>query len=307
MKKRFLLVSLVCLWAAVCTAQINITLDHDFVDKYADRVTIDADFRVDITSKIHSASQDGDIHVAGTANQIGMIAVAEVMNAKTERTQAVKTLVDAAGSGQTVPISGVWRIWSEHGGQQEYVQGDPVQPVDSSGAAHVFEIHPITKVAGRDISHTLAPTPGYTYKVADDAFQLYEGVRSTISESGGKVTISTAQAGYNYTEFVATLLGEPQAITGGTAVFAAIKNTGGDLLVNERRLVFAAGTPPEQTVLQMHKGQSIQVVGIPRVSLKLVKWRLEHHTGKYAGSLTWNLPYELIVAAVTDDNPDVPQ
>jgi len=302
--KRFLF-SLTILLSLItsCYAQIEITLKRQFVDDFADRVTIDSNFRVDVTSKVHSAKDDGDIHAAGTAPEIGMAAVAEVMNAKTEKAQAVKQLVDAAGTNHPVPISGAWRIWSEHGGEQDYVQGQTVPVLDSSGAAHVFEIHPITKVAGRDVSHTWEPIAGFTYKDPDDAFTIYERTKSHISEQNGMVTISTEKSGYNYTEFVAKLLTDPKPLNGGTYVFASIHDDQGELLVKERRLVFAAGTPPEQTILAMHKGQIVQVLGIPRVSLKLVQWRLGHHSGKFANSLDWNLPYEMIVAAILDENP----
>jgi len=231
------------------------------------------------------------------------------MNAKTEKTKAVKTLMGAAGTNQPVQISGAWRIWSEHGGEQDYVQGANVPPVDNSGVAHVFEIHPITRVAGEDVTHTWEPIPGFTYKDADDAFQTYERTRSKISEANGTVTIATEKSGYNYTEFVARLLTDPFHLNGGTGVMAAILDKNGDLLVKERRLVFAAGTPPEQTILGMHKGQAVQLLGIPRVNLKLVKWRLDNQndTKKCPNCLTWNLPYEMIVAAVTDESPSIPE
>lgn len=305
--KRICRILVVCLATSLCSAQIQITLSKDFVNKYADRVTIDSNFRVDITSKIHPASQDGDIHVAGTAPEIGMIAVAEVMNAKTEKTQAVKVLMDAVGSDHAVKITGAWRIWCEHGGNQDYIQGQAVPVAASSGEAHVFEIHPITKVDGSGVEHTWAPTPGFTYKDATQAFQIYERTRSQISETDSTITISTELAGYNYTEFVAKLLEDPVSLTDGTAVFADILDTQGELLVHRRRLVFAAGTDPETAVRTMHKGQVLQVVGIPRFDLKLVQFRLKNHTGRFAGSLTWNIPYEMIVAAVTDSNPEIPQ
>src|SRR5258708_39134174 len=96
--KRICRILVVCLATSLCSAQIQITLSKDFVNKYADRVTIESNFRVDITSKIHPASQDGDIHVAGSAPDIGMIAVPEVMSAKTEITRAVTVLMQATGS-----------------------------------------------------------------------------------------------------------------------------------------------------------------------------------------------------------------
>src|SRR5882672_8596725 len=220
--KRICRILVICLATSLCSAQIQITLDKEFVDKFADRVTIDSTFRVDITSKIHPASQDGDIHVAGTAPEIGMIAVAEVMNAKTEKTKAVKVLTDAVGSGHPAKISGAWRIWCEHGGEQDYIQGNTVPVAGSSGEAHVFEIHPITKVDGSGVEHTWAPTPGFTYKDATQAFQIYERTRSQISETNTTVTIATEQSGYNYTEFIAKLLDDPISLADGMAVFAEI-------------------------------------------------------------------------------------
>jgi hypothetical protein len=308
--KRYRVVMLL-LVACCCTAlsfgQIEITLKRQFVDDFADRVTIDASFRVDVTSKIHPASQDGDIHVAGTAPETGLLTVAEVMNAKSEKNQAVKQLVDAAGSGSPVSISGAWRIWSEHGGEQQYVQGEAVPVVTNSGEAHIFEIHPITKVGGRDVGHTWEAIPGFTYKNADDAFTNYERTKSHITEHDGLVTIQTEKSGYNYTEFVAKLQTDPKAIKGGSYVFAAIFDTNGELLVKERRLVFADGTPPQQIISTKHKGDTLDLLGIPRLNLKLVQWRLEHHTGKFANSLDWNLPYELVIAAVLDESPGAPE
>ena len=304
--KRICRILLICLASSLCNAQIQITLTKEFVNKFADRVTIDTNFRVDITSKIHPASQDGDIHVAGTAPEIGMIAVAEIMNAKTEKTKTVKVLMNAVGSGHPVKISGAWRIWCEHGGEQDYVQGTGAVPVaESSGEAHVFEVHPITSVNGSNIDQTWAPTPGFTYKDATQAFQIYERTKSQIKETETTVTISTEQSGYNYTEFIAKLTGDPIPLADGLAVFAEIMDKEGELLVHKRRLVFAAGTDPEKTVRTMHKGQMLQVVGIPRFDLRLVQFRLKNHTGKFAGSLNWNLPYEMIVAAVTDANPEI--
>lgn len=305
MKRLWLLLLLLCLLFATCNGQIIISLKSDTVKDLQDAVTIDADFRVDVFSKIHTPAQDADIHVAGTAPQIGLLAVAEVMNAKTERNDAVKTLMDAKGTNTPVAITGAWRIWSEHGGQQEYRQGDDVPVATSSGEAHVFEIHPVTKVNGRDVSHTLGPIPGYTYKDATDAFQLYERTKSRISEADGMITISTEQAGYNYTQFVAKLLGDPFDMKGGKGVMASILDEGGDVLVTERRLVFVAGTPPAQILENKHKGDVVEVVGIPRINLKLVEWRLTHQNDPRCKNecLTWNIPYEMIVAAVTDDSP----
>jgi hypothetical protein len=293
-------------WQTICHAQIEITLKRSFVQNLANRATITSDFRVERTSAIHSASQDGDIHAAGTGTNIGMVAVAEIMNAKTERTHAVRQLTNSADSGQRVKITGAWRIWCEHGGEQQYVQGQPVPPVESSGQAHVFEIHPATQIDNTDVRHTWVPISGYIYKTADDAFRRYERTRSEITFDTNTVTISTEQVGDNYTEFLAHFLEDPRPLPDGESVFVDVYDTDGDLLVHKRRLIFVAGTPPEQALANKHRNDWIQVVGVPRIDLALVQYRVhqaETH-GPKAQSVKWNLPYELIVGAVTDDDPE---
>jgi len=299
------LVALLFWLSAVCAAQIEITLNRSFVQTYANRATITSDFQVEKTSKIHPASQDGDIHAAGTGTNIGMIAVAEVMNAKTEKTHAVRQLTDSASSGQPVRITGAWRLWCEHGGEQEYIQGQQVPPIDNSGQAHVFEIHPAIDVGGTDVRHTWAPINGYTYKTADDAFRVYERTKSKITFNANTITISTELAGDNYAEFLARLLEDPHDMQDGKSVFADIYDEAGDVLVHRRRLIFVSGTPPEQALRIKHKGDWIQIVGIPRFDLALVQYRVrqaETH-GPNADSVNWNIPYELIAAAVTDEDP----
>lgn len=307
MKRRLAPAALVLLLSTIAVAQIQITLNRDFVDQMADNATISSQFRVDATSKIHPASQDGDIHVAGTAENIGMVAVAELMNAKTEKNQAVSTLQSSAGTGAKVPITEAWRIWCEHGGEQQYKQGADVPTVESSGEAHVFEIHPITKVNGRDVTHTWEPIAGFTYKEADQAFHTYERTRSKITFSAHTVTISTEQAGDNYTEFVAKLKENLHDLPDGKSVFVDIYDKNGELLVHRRRLILVSGTEPERIFEGKHQGDFIQVVGIPRIDMSLVRFRVresEAH-GPLADSVNWNIPYELIVAAVTDESPEV--
>jgi hypothetical protein len=306
-KTRLLLIVLCA--QSICLAQIEITLDRSYVSDGANRATITSDVHVVKTSAIHRAADEGDIHAAGTGTKIGMVAVAEVMNAKSERTHAVKQLTGSASSGQSVRITGAWRIWCEHGGEQQYVEGQAAPPLESSGQAHVFEIHPATKIYDTDVRHTWVPIDGFTYKEASNAFKTYERTRSEITFDAQTITISTEQAGDNYTEFLAQLLEDPHDLSDGESVFADIYDTQGELLVHKRRLIFVTGTPPEQVLRNKHKNDRIQVVGIPRFDLALVHYRVkqaEKH-GVNANSVHWNLPYELIIGAVTDDDPQSPE
>jgi len=194
------LIVLAASWPA--TAEISITLNNTFLEKYKNRATIDAKFTVDHSKgKPNPASKDGDMHVAGRdAKNIGMAAVAEIMNAK-NHPDAVEAANNAAGTNSPIPISGAWRIWNEHGGDNVFVQGKAVAAAQNSNPDHVFEIHPITEVGGIDIRASFQPIPGYDAKKPEDAFPRYESVRSKIIPKSGKVTIVSNGIGYNYVNF----------------------------------------------------------------------------------------------------------
>jgi hypothetical protein len=100
-------------------SSVRIVLDRAFVDQYADRVTIDTSFTVDRAGRFaHATFLDGDLHVAGRSAQIGLPVVAEVENAA-HRPDVVAAIQGAAGSGSPVPLTGVWRVWSEHGSAEK--------------------------------------------------------------------------------------------------------------------------------------------------------------------------------------------
>ena len=91
-------------------AQIQITLSNSFIEKYKDRVTIDATYTVD---KAHPhpnpPKKDGDLHIAGRAPEIGLPTVAEIMNAGSEDS-AVALVHGVEGTGTPIDILGAWRI-----------------------------------------------------------------------------------------------------------------------------------------------------------------------------------------------------
>ena len=99
------------------------------------------------------------MHVAGRdpAN-IGLAAVAEIVNAK-NHPDAVDAANAAVGTNTPIAISGAWRIWNEHGGDNVFVQGKPVAAAQTSNPDHVFEFHPIAQVGDIDIRASVAPAP----------------------------------------------------------------------------------------------------------------------------------------------------
>ena len=70
-----------------------------------------------------------------------------------------------------------------------------------------------------------------------------------------------------------------------------------DPLLRNRRMVFAAGTTPDQRISAMHARDTPEVLGIRRINLALVSWRVRTARSR-PEVLDWNLPYEIIVVGV---------
>ncbi|MFL6260860.1 MAG: hypothetical protein ACJ76Y_14215 [Thermoanaerobaculia bacterium] len=284
-------------------ADIEITLKNSFIEKFKNRVTIDASFTVDKAHKRpNPASKDGDLHAAGRAPEIGLPAVAEVMNARFEQ-PALDLIHQSEQTAQPVQLRGVWRLWCEHGGDISFKQGDALQPFTTTNPDHVFEVHPLLKVGGQDLADSLEPIDGFTYKDAEQAFRFYENLKSHITPGASTTTITTTMAGFNYVEFAIQLNEDPtHAVDDGLTVKAAVLNLDGELLVRERRMVFAAGTQPFERVKALRKGDTLHVVGVPRIDLALVSFRASH--AQRPGILDWSLPYEMVIVAAFEDTPE---
>ncbi len=281
-------------------AQVDITLKNSFIEQYKDRATITATYTVDKAhKKPNPAAKDGDLHVAGRAPEIELATVAEIMNAASASQKAAVDLIHKVeGTGKSVKMTGAWRIWCEHGGHSDQVQGEKLEPFTTTNPEHVFEIHPITQINDKVILTSLIPIKGFDPKDAHEAFVKYESIPCKIIPGPDTTKIVTSMAGYNYVEFTMGIIDENQKeIEDGRLVFASVKDLDGELLIHKRRMVFVKDSPPEKAVRNLKKGDSLQVLGLPRVDLSMVSWRTAHSQEK-PEVLTWNLPYEIIVVGV---------
>ena len=291
---------------AVSRADIIIRLKDAFIEEFKDRATISANFTVDKAHpRPNTAKKDGDLHVAGRAPEIKLPIVAELMNAKSVK-PAINLIHAAEDNGQPLRMVGAWRIWCEHGGDSQQIQGRELRPFTSTNPDHVFEIHPITQLGnGMDVSKTLKPITGFRTKDAHDAFTSYESKKCKITPNAdGTTTIRTTMGGYNYVEFVMEILDEQPETQppDGRFVFASVMTLGKETIVQKRRMVFVDGTPPVQAVSRLGPGDQLHVLGLPRISLKLVSWRKDvhkhperHPEWKDEDVLNWDLPYEMII------------
>ena len=289
------------LWATTAHAEISITLKNTFIEKYKNRATIDAQFVVDHSKgKANSPSADGDMHASGRdAANIGLATVAEIMNAKDHK-DAINATVAAEGTGQPIAISGAWRIWNEHGGDNTFTQGKPLAAAQTTNPDHVFEIHPITKVGSISLLDSFKEIPGYQPKQPDVAFPHYDQIRSKIIPRKTTTTIISAGIGYNYVKFQMVLAEKPIPVEDGALAKAEIRDLEGHMLLRSKRMIFVKDTPPELAVRDNAASTCLRVLGIPRVDLALVAWRVKNRKDE-RDPLNWNLPYEIIVAGVYNE------
>lgn len=295
----------------------TLTLSASFVNQYKNRATITAQFELDAhlssPHRISSSGNDGDMHMAGRAPEVQLPMVAEIMNAGLDAQSATLNLMKSASPGQTLPVTGVWRIWFEHPSPGDQVQGDSVNVPATSNPDHVFEIHPITNFDGQDIADSsLVPinkpstnagagnqAEDYQAYPASVAFPAYEKLQATISVSDTALSINATKAGYNYTEFMLDPVGQSQAGDGGDGIFVLanvydLSDADTPVTAAPRRMVFIPNTEPAKQLQNLQPGQRLHVLGIPRVNLA--------EAAAVAGdSVQMNLPYEMIIVAVFAD------
>jgi hypothetical protein len=285
-------------------AEEILEMNRAFIEKFKNKLTIAVTYLVDAAHKQpNPAAKDGDMHVAGRGAEIGLATVAEIQNAK-DAPAAVAAVKSVEGTGQTIPLTGVWRIWPEHGGDNSHIQqsgpGAPFEGPGPTNPPHVFEIHPILKIRDIDLSGTLRPIEGFTPKEAGDAFHRYESASFDITTSSDRVRMRMRMVGFNYVKFLMKVRKRFQREEDGEFISGAIYDPDeGELLVHDRRIGFVAGTAPDEKQKTVPIGQCILVLGIPRVDLALVSWRIRHG----GDALQWSMPYEMIVVGVYDDEP----
>jgi hypothetical protein len=294
--------------ATLTQAEIKITLSKEFIEENKNRATVATTFFVDHTkSRPNSPSKDGDLHIAGHTMEIALPVVAEIMNAKEYR-GTVKYVNKAEGTDDPITLIGMWRIWCEHGGDSQQNMFKPFPEITNSNPDHVFEIHPVTMIDDFDLTESLHPIDGYETKDAERSFNRYETLRCTITPEDDRATITTIQGGYNYVEFVMEVLdAEPHQLDdGGYSVFASAYTLGeddifdGDLLVRKRRMIFAPDTPPAAAIEDADQGELLHVLGIPRMNLAILSWRIEE-ANVDSSVLSWSFPYEIMIVGIYED------
>jgi hypothetical protein len=285
--------------------EFQITLKNPTIEKYKNRATLVTPYQV-VASRVHQVREDGDMHVAGLADEVVLPCVAEIMNIR-DFTSAKKLVQQLEKSHETTMLTGVFRLWCEHPdshGNGPQIQDDVIPAYEDSNPAHVFEIHPITRIGQIDVLDSLVPIPDeYKAKDAKKAFKVYESLTCRIVPDPEQqtTTLFTRKVGYNYVKFKLRVDEDQHLLTFDTRIVrCSVLTLDDEEIVNDRRMVFVQNSPPERKVQGLRKGDTLTVMGMPRIDLAIVSWRTRNAS---AGpeALTWNLPYEMIIVGVYGD------
>jgi len=277
---------------------IELRLNRSFIERFKDRVTIDAMVTVDrVMPQPVPASLDGDLHFSGRSRQIQLPVVGEIANAAFHK-DAMDLVHRFGGSGKALSVSGVWRIWPEHSGGKTETQGKPLEAYTMANPEHVFEIHPVTRLNDLGLLDSFVPVEGF--KPGDDnrTFGIYEKATCRLKVEGEAVAIVTQPGLYNDVEFTMQLAdNEQQIVDDGRFVNAVVRDRKGVLLVERVRMVFMKGTPPEVAVRTLKQGEQLRVYGMPRLNFVEISRRVRDSRTN-PDLLTGSLPYEIIVVGL---------
>lgn len=279
-------------------ADVEIVLDRAFVERYKNRATIETTFTVDRAGRdAHAGYLDGDLHVAGRAEEIGLPIVAEVENAAS-RPEAIETVHHVAQSGEPIRLDGAWRIWSEHFGRGEQAQGETLPPIARTNPPHVFEVHPVTRLGDLDLTGTFHPVPGFRPEPGTVVFDSLKNARLRIVPSESSITLYTRREELNDADFTIETGNDPPLVASdGRFVVARVLSPRGDLIADRIRMVFVAGTAPERVARGLVPGERLRVFGIPRIDLSAVAFRVARSDAE-PEALDGKLPYEIVVVGV---------
>ena len=170
---------------------------------------------------------------------------------------------------------------------------------ENTNPDHVFEFHPVVQVGANSVLPSFIAIPGYHAYDASTAFEFYESLTARIQANGTATEIESKKAGYNHAEFHIALEGPLMKVDDGFLVLANVVDEEGNPVVSKpRRMVFLAGTAAAAAVQKLKKGDTMHVMGIPRLNLERVSFAMQTSGGS---SVTVPLPYEMIIIGVMQD------
>ena len=291
-------VAYVELMAEYSPNDVSIEIQRSFIARLMNRVTMDVDFAVRHADIVpHPAFMDGDLHFAGHSPQVGLPVVGEIINAAHEK-QAMDLVHEAKRTGDPLALSSAWRIWPEHAGDIDEKQGNESHSATSTNPDHVFEIHPVTTIAGISLLDSFHPVEGYLPGAPAVVVPSLEHVHCRLTARRGVVVVTTQKGLYNDLNFIMEVTGDRQEVVAdGRFVRASLLDTDGTVLGHDRRMVFVRDTALERAVRGLGRGARLRVYGLPRVDLSEVYRRVQE-SGRQPSLLDESLPYEVVILGI---------
>lgn len=275
----------------------TLVLKRAWVQKYKNRATISASFVPDKTHPTpNTPAKDGDLHVAGRAQQdVGLPMVAEIVNARTFGKPAADFVHTIVGKNQAVTVVGAWRLWFEHPATKQ-TQGTTIPVPTNPNPDHSFEIHPIVQMGTADVPNSFVAITGFKPYDTATAFGDYEKNSISVSANASTIVLASSRAVRNYAEFTFQAIGKPAKLDdNGYAVLANVESDTDTPAAQNVRMIFVPDTPPWQAANSLSTGDTLHVIGIPRVNLAAVSDFVDQSGGKL---VTRKMPYEMIIVAV---------
>ena len=232
--------------------------------------------------------------------------VAEIINGKRE-TDTFDFLLHL-NSGTSIPLVGVWRLWFEHPGSENQVQERRcLSPQILTLTTFLSFIRCQSLAASTVLIHSSQ------LQIRLKSFVVTRLTRRLALTNNGRndykdeqrIMITSNKAAYNYAEFEMRLTGNPKEVSDGYIVLANVFNAGASdeedpLTEQPRRMIFVKGSPPANKIATMSKGDTLHVLGIPRVNLNEV-YAIANGMQGHDEYAFGGLPYEMIIVAVLKD------
>lgn len=223
--------------------------------------------------------------------------VAEIQNAKLAP-RAVQVVKEAERSRKPVRVTAVMRFWPEHAIGLPHRQGEPMPRLLNANPDHVFELHPLIRVADIDLLPNLRPVDGYKPGHASATLQLYQRSELEIQVRSNRVYLKTPAGLWNDVHFLLELTDAPATVReDGRYLIGRARDLLGDLLVDSIRVVLVKDSPPDLALRNRRAGDRIHVWGLPRVSFDGLA-RLIEQAGTDARWRTAPFPYELLILGI---------
>jgi uncharacterized protein (UPF0212 family) len=311
MKNKFVnILLLIILFASSAQSQIVLTLKKSFIDSIKDKITLTLDYtldkandkNLDLYSNFHTgknppvnnSKKSKDLIIAGRNQYVGLTIVARVFNAKTDL-NAVDIINQNKGS--IINVTGVWRLWCDYLGNDEFFQGKVNEEPNDYNPPHVFELTPVLKINDKNLLGFNDEINVHRIFSAETAFDRFSSAKCNIKINDSMITLVTQGLGYDFIDFVLQLNDLPKIKKDGRIVFGNVYSKEGDLLYSNLRMIFIKDSEPEKTVSELAKGDKLRVLGIPRINLNEIDSRI-NNSDTNKDLLNENLPFEMIIISV---------